>query len=60
MSPPVPAFGIVNVGTECGPQVTFVGSLGTESGSLRRTTPMPLFLGAADIGGISTVTLDDT
>src|SRR5438093_13407284 len=47
-------------GRNVAPKVTFVGSLGTESGSLRRITPMPLFLGAADIGGISTVTLDDT
>ncbi len=61
INPPVSAFGIIGAGAECGHHATFSGSQGTESGtslsSFRLSTPT--FLGAADIGGISTVTLSD-
>jgi uncharacterized repeat protein (TIGR01451 family) len=61
INPPVQAVGLVAGGAECFPHATFVGSLGTEAGNAQ--TPSGVFngfIGAADIGGISTVTLNDT
>jgi len=61
INPAVSAFGIIAAGAECLNQATFTGSLGTELGTGASFDPAtPTFLGAADIGGISTVALSDT
>jgi len=62
INPPVSAVGLIGVGAECLPFATFVGSAGTESGVVSWPfigANVPAFIGAADLGGISTVTLKD-
>jgi uncharacterized repeat protein (TIGR01451 family) len=55
ITPPVPVVGLIVTNAECGGRATFVGSLGTEVGEGNYGR----FLGAAEIGDISTVTLED-
>jgi hypothetical protein len=57
VTPPVPALGFVFIGSEIVGTITFTGTAGSET----FTTPMGarnLFIGAADIGDIMSVTLD--
>ena len=56
ITPPVPVVGLTLGVVECSGRATFVGTLGTEVG----VTTFGGFLGAADIGDISSVTLVET
>lgn len=63
ISPPVSAVGAVAVVAECIPKATFIGSQGTEVAVANWpfvSANIPVFLGAADIGPISTITLAGT
>ncbi|MGH9901976.1 MAG: hypothetical protein ACRD68_09215, partial [Pyrinomonadaceae bacterium] len=59
ISPPVAAIGFRYLNSECGGQATFTGSLGSET---HRFFPIQrnFFVGASNIGGISSVRLDDS
>ena len=59
ISPPVPVVGLTLAFAECSGQATFVGSLGTEVGQTEYAARR-VFLGAAEIGDISSITLKDT
>src|SRR6266403_1729602 len=56
ITPPFAVVGLALGAVECSGRATFVGTLGTEVGE----TTFGGFLGAADIGDISSVTLVDT
>jgi uncharacterized repeat protein (TIGR01451 family) len=60
VTPPVPALGAVVRAGECDAEVTFVGTEATETGTAGFNESVSNFVGAADIGLISSATFTDT
>lgn len=58
INPPVSAMGFHYVNAECGGQIEFTGTAGSETFEAQ-FLQKDLFIGAADIGDISAVTLND-